>query len=57
MVRQAIEGVVGATLVNNEVILPGDLDKPRGGMTVNRVLRDVGKSPLKTQSRDGAHAG
>ncbi|MCM8761411.1 MAG: hypothetical protein NC933_04690, partial [Candidatus Omnitrophica bacterium] len=46
MLRQAMEGIVGAVLVKNEVILPPDLDKPRGGLHVKRVYRDVSKSPL-----------
>ena len=48
MLRQAMEGVVGASLVKNELILPDDLDKPRGELKVRSVRRDVTKSPLKT---------
>ena len=44
--REAIEGVVGASLINNELVLPADLDQPRGELKVSRVHRDVGKSPL-----------
>ncbi|HRZ86254.1 MAG TPA: hypothetical protein P5287_00415, partial [bacterium] len=51
MVRQAIEGVVGATLNKGEVVLPNDLDKPRGDMKVHRVLRDLGKSPIRAAGR------
>ncbi|HOW88285.1 MAG TPA: hypothetical protein PKV84_06495 [Candidatus Omnitrophota bacterium] len=47
MLRQAMEGVVGATIVKNQVIVPQDLDKPRGALRVNRLLRDVSKSPIK----------
>lgn len=47
MLRQALEGVVGASLVRNELVLPTDIDKPRGELKVNRVERDVRKSPLK----------
>ena len=46
--RQSIEGVVGASLVRNKLILPKDLGKPRGKLTVRRVHRDLGKSPLKS---------
>ncbi len=47
MVRQAMEGVVGAMLINNDLVLPADLNKPRGDLQVTCVTRDVGKSPLK----------
>ncbi|MBI4971229.1 MAG: hypothetical protein HZC17_05265 [Candidatus Omnitrophica bacterium] len=47
MLRQAFEGVVGATLEQNELVLPADLDEPRGGLIINRVFRDVTQSPLK----------
>jgi len=45
MLRQAIEGVVGASLVGNEVVLPADLDKPRGELKITRFRRDLGKNP------------
>jgi cyclic beta-1,2-glucan synthetase len=47
MLRQAIEGVVGAVMVKNQVVLPKDLDKQRGALKVNNVFRDVSKSPIK----------
>jgi cyclic beta-1,2-glucan synthetase len=47
MLRQALEGVVGASLIRNKLILPADLHKPRGELKVNHVQRDVAKSPLK----------
>ncbi|MFA5143659.1 MAG: hypothetical protein WC522_05800 [Candidatus Omnitrophota bacterium] len=47
MLRQAFEGVVGASLVKNELILPKDLDKPRGDLKVKSVRRDITKSPIK----------
>ncbi|MDD5437188.1 MAG: hypothetical protein PHX20_06555, partial [Candidatus Omnitrophica bacterium] len=47
MLRQAFEGVVGASLVNNKLVLPKDLDKPRGELKVKSVKRDVTKSPIK----------
>ena len=43
---QAMEGVVGALMVKNQMILPGDLDKPRGDLRVVRVTRDVSQSPI-----------
>ncbi|MCK4464011.1 MAG: glycosyl transferase family 36, partial [Candidatus Omnitrophica bacterium] len=46
--RQTFEGVIGASLVNNKLVLPADLDKPRGELKVNHVYRDVGKSPIKS---------
>jgi cyclic beta-1,2-glucan synthetase len=48
MFRESLEGVVGAALINNEIILPDDLNKPRGELKVNSVHRDISKSPLKT---------
>ncbi len=47
MLRQAMEGVVGARVVKNQLVLPKDLDKPRGALKVIRVSRDVSKSPIK----------
>ena len=47
MLRQAFEGVVGVSLVKNKLIIPADLDKPRGDLKVKSVSRDVTKSPLK----------
>ncbi|HOW28525.1 MAG TPA: hypothetical protein PK876_08505 [Elusimicrobiota bacterium] len=47
MLRQFFEGVVGARLVNNQVVLPSDLQEPRGDLTINRVYRDVVISPLE----------
>jgi cyclic beta-1,2-glucan synthetase len=46
MLRQAMEGVVGASLINNEMYLPADLDQSRGQLHVNRVHRDTRLSPL-----------
>jgi cyclic beta-1,2-glucan synthetase len=45
--RQSFEGVVGASLAGNKLILPDDLDKPRGELRVKRVERNPRKSPLK----------
>ena len=39
--RQAFEGVAGATLVNNELVLPNDMDKPRGDLRIIEVRRDT----------------
>ncbi len=47
MLRQAMEGVIGAKLVQNKMILPPDLEKLRGLLKVESVQRDVSKSPLK----------
>jgi len=41
MLRQAMEGVVGASLVKNEMILPKDLDRPRGSLTIKSVRRET----------------
>ncbi|HQB11391.1 MAG TPA: hypothetical protein PLX96_00235, partial [Candidatus Omnitrophota bacterium] len=49
MLRQAFEGVVGATLVHNEMILPEDLTKPRGPIWVLKVDRDISKSPFRKE--------
>ena len=46
MLRQAIEGVMGATLVDGEIQLPGDLDLPRGELVCKGLKRDVSLSPL-----------
>jgi cyclic beta-1,2-glucan synthetase len=48
MLRQAFEGVVGASLVGNKLILPSDIHKPRGSLKVKLVQRDVSKSPIRT---------
>ncbi|MFA6320966.1 MAG: hypothetical protein WCY36_03825 [Candidatus Omnitrophota bacterium] len=48
MLRQAMEGVVGASLVKNKMVLPDDINKPRGDLKVRSVTRDVTKSPIKT---------
>jgi len=47
MFRQAFEGVAGASLLKNEVILPLDMEEPRGDLKVNQVVRDLGSSPLR----------
>lgn len=41
MLRQAFEGVIGASLINNEMILPEDLDRPRGELKVEGVNRNL----------------
>jgi len=41
MLRQAMEGVIGASLTKNEMIIPDDIDKPRGDLKVKSVRRDV----------------
>ncbi|VGO13071.1 Cellobiose phosphorylase [Pontiella desulfatans] len=47
MLRQACESVIGATLINNEVIMPNDLDVERGELKFKKLKRDVTKSPLE----------
>jgi cyclic beta-1,2-glucan synthetase len=39
MLRQAMEGVIGASLIKNKLILPSDMDKPRGELKIKRVSR------------------
>jgi cyclic beta-1,2-glucan synthetase len=41
MLRQSCEGVIGATLVNNRVVLPDDLTLPRGDLKIMRLQREV----------------
>jgi len=45
--RQSFEGVVGASLINNEVVMPDDLDKTRGELKIKSLHRDVERSPIK----------
>lgn len=47
MLRQAMEGVVGASLVKNELALPTDLAEPRGVLKVKSLQRNLRASPLK----------
>jgi cyclic beta-1,2-glucan synthetase len=44
MLRQALEGVIGASVIKNELIMPDDIDKPRGDLKIKRVYRDVTKT-------------
>ena len=46
MLRQAIEGVMGATLAGGQVQMPDDLDAPRGDLMCKGLTRDVNKSPV-----------
>lgn len=46
MLRQAMEGVVGARLEGNQVRLPKDLSEPHGGLQVHRVTRNLTGSPF-----------
>jgi cyclic beta-1,2-glucan synthetase len=41
MLRQSCEGVIGATLVKNRVVLPADLTLPRGDLNVFRIERKL----------------
>jgi cyclic beta-1,2-glucan synthetase len=49
MLRQACESVIGATLSDNQVVLPADLDQPRGGLTVKHLRRNLAKSPFNQE--------
>ena len=40
MLRQSCEGVIGAALVNNRVVLPNDLTLPRGDLKIVRLQRE-----------------
>jgi len=44
--RQAIEGVIGGSLKNNQMSLPQDMEKSRGDLKVTSLKRDISKSPL-----------
>ncbi|MCK5175356.1 MAG: hypothetical protein KAR47_18325, partial [Planctomycetes bacterium] len=44
--RQGLEGVIGADLVGNEVILPPDIDVPRGKLKIVSLRRNIENSPL-----------
>jgi len=41
MLRQSCEGVIGAALVNNRVVLPNDLALPRGDLKIVRLQQEV----------------
>ncbi len=38
MLRQAFEGVIGAEMKDNKIIIPEDLTKPRGGLKIKRII-------------------
>lgn len=44
--RQGLEGVIGADLVGNEVILPPDIYAPRGKLKIKSLHRNIENSPL-----------
>lgn len=46
MLRQACEGVIGATLTDNKVNLPDDLGIPRGDLVCRGLVRDLANSPI-----------
>ena len=46
MLRQALEGVAGAALLHGQLVLPDDLDQPRGTLAIRRIIRQVECSPL-----------
>jgi cyclic beta-1,2-glucan synthetase len=41
MLRQSCEGVIGAALVNNRVVLPDDMALPRGDLKIVRLQREI----------------
>ena len=47
MLRQSCEGVIGAALVNNHVVLPADLVLSRGDFKVIRLQREPAASPFR----------
>jgi cyclic beta-1,2-glucan synthetase len=49
MLRQSCEGVIGAALVNNRVVLPADLAMLRGDLKVVRIQREPTASPFREQ--------
>ncbi|HNX69342.1 MAG TPA: hypothetical protein PKI45_07635 [Candidatus Omnitrophota bacterium] len=51
MLRQAFEGVAGALVVKNQLVLPKDLDKSRGNLKIEGIFRDISKSPFAGSSR------
>ncbi len=44
--RDAIEGVIGASLKENKPVMPEDLEKPRGELKIIKLKRDIKRSPL-----------
>ena len=40
MLRDALEAVVGAELVDNKVIMPSDIKEPRGSLVVKELSRE-----------------
>jgi cyclic beta-1,2-glucan synthetase len=52
LLRQAFEGVAGATLRHGELVLPDDLDQPRGPLAIRRISRQVECSPLNGRGQE-----
>ena len=52
MLRQSFEGIGGATLVNNEVVIPDDFAERRGDLKIEGVSRDISGSPLHNGPRE-----
>jgi len=48
LLKQSFEGIIGASLSQNRLVLPDDLDKPRGKMKIRTVKRDIDSSPLRS---------
>ncbi|MFA6601102.1 MAG: hypothetical protein WC352_06120 [Candidatus Omnitrophota bacterium] len=57
MLRQAMEGVIGASLVRNEMHMPADIDRQRGTLKVVDVRRDVSLSPVASREASGKKSG
>ena len=51
MLRQGCEGVIGATLINNRVVLPNDLTLPHGDLKIVRLQRELQGDGWKFFSR------
>jgi hypothetical protein len=47
MLRQSCEGVIGAALINNRVVLPDDLAMSRGDLKVIHLQRELAASPFR----------
>jgi cyclic beta-1,2-glucan synthetase len=50
LLREAYDSVVGASLLNNKLVLPDDLGASRGKLLVARMTRNLKKSPLRTNA-------
>jgi cellobiose phosphorylase len=46
MLREALEGVAGAQLTGNRVVLPADFSQPRGELQMATLERELARSPF-----------